>query len=303
MNYFKIYANFLKKFIKLKKPMRVVFDASGGAAGLIIKNLNIKNLEFFLINKRPDGNFSSHSPNPLDKGAVDQLKKEVKKRKANLGVIFDADGDRVFFVDDNSEAVNPNEIGYILMEEFKPPFAVTVASSELLKKQKVVFCRTGHYFFKKLMREKKISFGAEPSGHFYFKDFFYCDSGILAAIKLINFISALNVKFSEYLNKLPKYYRSEEINIKLAKDIVNRNKVTKEIFKKIERIYEKEAIKVLRFDGLTMNFSDWWFNIRVSDTENLLRLNVESLKKETIAEKTIEIRKLIESLVWKCLVG
>ncbi|MEK9170610.1 MAG: hypothetical protein AAB674_03110 [Patescibacteria group bacterium] len=300
MDYINLYADFLKKFLKPKRKLKVVFDSSNGTTGIILKELfrksNVKgqmsNVSAIFINCRPDGNFPAHGPNPLAEGATAQLEKEVKKQKADLGIIFDGDGDRVFFIDNRGRWVDAHEAGYILMQNFKPPYVASALSSWRLKKSKVqspkskvYISRVGHYFFKQMMRKKNASFGAEHSGHYYFRDFFYCDAGIFAAISIINFVSGLKTDLASWLDKLPKYYRSGEINF----EIKNKNAV----LNKIEKIYKNQGAKISKLDGLTMEFSDYWFNLRPSNTEDLLRLNMESVSQEILDKKLEEIKGLI----------
>ncbi len=323
MKYINSYAKFLGKKLTVKRPLKVVFDCSNGTTGIILKKLlnnesGIKNKEknsiihnskFIILNSRPDGNFPAHGPNPLIPGAMDELEARVKKEKADLGVIFDADGDRVFFVDDRGRTIDAHEAGYILAQVFKPPFVISeIASWRLkklnveslklkVKKSKVIVSKVGHYFFKNLMRKKKASLGLEHSGHFYFRDFFYCDSGILAAIEVINFVSALEGNLSEWLDALPKYHRSGEINFR-----VNDKKM---VLDKIEKKYGKRATKISKRDGLTLEFKgdpstrsgknsgEFWINVRPSNTENLLRLNVEAIDKKILEKVKNEISGLI----------
>lgn len=282
-----LYSSFLKKFLKSKRQLKVVFDCSDGTAGGAVKEL-FKNskIKIILINGRPDGNFPAHGPNPLLKGAASQLEKRVKKEKADLGVIFDADGDRVFFVDNRGRWVDPNESAYVLTKLFKPSYVVGVVSSKRVKTKDAIISRVGHYFFKNLMREKKASLGLEHSGHYYFQKFFYCDSGILAAVEVINFVSGLKIDFAGWLDALPKYYRSGEINF----EVKDKEKITR----KIEKEYGGAADKISKLDGLTMEFNWGWFNIRPSNTEPLLRLNVEAASKKVLKEKSEKIKKLIQ---------
>jgi len=343
-HFFELYADFLRGFLKLKKPVKVVFDCSNGTTGLVLKKLflislchsresgNPENIdpsskagmtgayhkiESVLINDNPDGNFPAHGPDPLAEGAKNQLKKEVRKQKADLGVIFDADGDRVFFIDNHGGAVSSDEVAYALMKNFKPPYPVNVNASWLIKKIKGTFAaRTGHYFFKKIMKEKKSVFGAEFSGHFYFKDFFYCDSGIFAAIQMINFVSKLisghqmsrnivipagdlakrdNIRtfdvqklktdLATWRGKLPKYYHSGEINLKVADKIAAMGR--------LEEKYGNKAKMISKLDGIWMEFTDWWFNARPSNTEDILRLSVEAMSKKVMNKKLKEIKKII----------
>jgi len=164
MDYIKQYADFLRKFLHLKRKLKVVFDCSNGTTGRVLRQLTINNkqLTTILLNAKPDGNFPAHGPNPLVKGATRQVEKEVSKRKADLGAIFDADGDRMFFVDNRGRWIDPNESGYMLMQVFPPPYVVGAVSSWRLKQpttnnqQPATFIsKTGHYFFKQLMKSKK----------------------------------------------------------------------------------------------------------------------------------------------------
>ncbi|MBU6142213.1 hypothetical protein KGO95_03835 [Patescibacteria group bacterium] len=287
------YTRFLTGKLNLKRQLTVVADCSNGTTGPVIKKLKAKNkkLKIILLNDRPDGNFPAHGPNPMALGAMDRLQREVKKRKADLGVIFDADGDRVFFVDDRGRRVGADEAGFALAQLFRPPFVVGTTASWRLKRLKSFVSPVGHSFFKALMRKKKASLGLEHSGHFYFKDFFYCDSGIFAAIQMMNFVSGLENGFAAWLDALPKYYRSGEINFRVHDK--------KAVLNKVEMKYRRMATKISRSDGLTMEFGGarpelaegWWFNVRSSNTENLLRLNVEAHSKKVLQK---ELRTLKE---------
>ena len=332
MDYQKQYVDFFKKFVKIKKPLKVVFDCSNGTTGIILKELfrkrqatsDKRQVNYVLLNAKPDGNFPAHGPNPLVKGAMRQVGREVREPRrwvgaptakrvgADLGIIFDGDGDRVFFIDNKGRWIDPNESAYVLTRMFKPPYVVGIVSSWRLKKLKVenrkrqVFIsQVGHYFFKKLMREKKATLGLEHSGHYYFKDFFYCDSGIFAAIQVINFVSGLKTDFANWLDNLPKYYRSGEINFEV------RDK--EKVLNKIEKRYKNQGCKISKLDGLTVEFGpsplkerflskhlashsfkgEGWFNVRPSNTEPLLRLNVEATGKKLFNEKLKEIKKII----------
>lgn len=346
--YQKEYAGFLEKFLvpqsfdKLPptlslwragrtRPLKVVFDCSNGATGIILEKLfqgkvksgptrkNIRSggkVKGILINEKPDGNFPAHGPNPLVKNAMEQIKKSVLKHKADLGVIFDADGDRVFFVDDKGRFVNPDEIAYLLIWSLKPKKIVydvragwlirRIMNNELRiknKKGKTIIhnskfiiheSRVGHYFIKKLMREKDIEFGCEQSGHYYFKKFFYADSGILAAIEVINAVSKLPYSLGDFCDLSPRYFRSGELNIRIKNlelRINGLNNETNKIIKKIEKYFLSQNSKFKiqnsnHLDGLSMEFSAWQFNLRPSNTEPLARLNVEAIDKKTLAKQT-----------------
>lgn len=289
--YQKTYVKFLREFVKFKKPLKVVFDCSNGISSLIIGQLKNKNLKTVLINAKPDGNFPAHGPNPLVKGAMNDLKKAVLKNRADLGVIFDGDGDRAFFVDNKGRFVDPDEVAYLLIWSLKPKKVVyDVRTGWLIRKLpitnyqlQITESKVGHYFIKKLMREKDIKFGCEQSGHYYFKKFFYADSGILAAIEVINAVSKLPYKFSDFIDLSPCYFRSGELNIGIMKYELG---IMNKLLKKIENKYKRQSVKISHLDGLSMEFDGWRFNLRPSNTEPLARLNVEATNKKTLAKQT-----------------
>lgn len=287
MNYISSYVNFLKKFLKPKKQIKVVFDSSNGTTGLVLREIfkDNKLVKFKLINQKMDGNFPAHGPNPLAWGADWQLDKEVIKEKADLGVIFDSDGDRAFFVDDKGRLVDSDEAAFALMKMFKPPYVLSLIAGRLFPEKEIVRSRIGHYFFKKIMKDKKLEFGAERSGHYYFKKFFYCDSGILAAIEFINFISGLKSSLSVFLDDLPKYYRSPEINFKVK----NKEKV----MKWFENYYSKKKVKISKIGGIRIDYDWGWFNLRESNTENYLRLNFEVDSKKGLRTKLFNFFKFL----------
>lgn len=141
------------------------------------------------------------------------------------------------------------------------------------------------------MREKKADFGAEHSGHYYFKEFFGLDSGILAAIEVINAVSRLPYKLSDFVDLLPPYHRWG-MDFPLTQFSPQTKSV---LLKKIERAYEKRAVKISHLDGLTMEFAEWWFNLRFSQTEPLLRLNIEAVKKSKLQEQVFKLKKLLSN--------
>lgn len=303
MDYIKIYANFLKKFLEPQRKLKVVFDCSNGTAGLVLKNLlkpKIQSLSPILINEKPDGNFPAHGPNPLVPGALKQIRKTVIKHKADFGVIFDADADRVFFIDNLGKFINPDIIARLLIWRLKPKKTIIdIRTGWLVRKlttddrrpttnsSQFTISKAGHYFIKKLMRKIGADFSAEYSGHYYFKNFFYADSGILVAIEIINAVSKLPYRLSDFVDLLPRYHRSDELNFEIKND-------EERLMKKAEKTYKTEATKISKLDGLTMEFSDWWFNLRLSNTEPLARLNIETTSKNLLNRKIKEFKKLIK---------
>lgn len=298
MDHLQSYANFLRKHIRVRASLRAAFDCSNGTAGLVMQKLGKRNtgkLEAVILNGRPDGNFPAHGPNPWAGGAIPALGRDVVKQKADCGAIFDADGDRVFFVDDKGRLVGPDHTAILMAQNFKGPVILDVRQGFLVRewltahKRKIVDSRVGHFFIKKLMRKKKIPFAAELSGHYYFKDFFYCDSGIFAAIQFLNAVSRLPGKLSEWIDAQPKYWQSGEINFAVKSKM--------EMMEKIWKKYERQAKRKSRLDGIKMEFgageSAYWFSIRASNTEDLLRLNLEAKEKSMF---DVQLRELTECI-------
>lgn len=296
MDYINLYTNFLRRFLSIRRPLKVVFDCSNGTTGSILENLFKDNplVNFVLINRKPDGHFPAHGPDPLVPGAMDELLRVTVEKKADLGAIFDADGDRVVFADDLGRALDADSAAYILMRSFRPPYVFDVSTGWLPKQSASNFAesRVGHTFIKREMAKIGAEFGAERSGHYYFKDFFYGDSGILAAICMMNFVS--NGKLSETMDELPKFYRMPETNFE-AGDEKEKNK----IMQKILDAYKDGAAKISEIDGLSMEFENgrgrFWFNLRPSNTEPKLRLNMEGRDKAALAKEFARIQKLLSS--------
>lgn len=295
-NYINLYSKFLASFFSIRQPVKVIFDCSNGSTSLIIKRLKDKNLKLSIINGKIDGDFKAHGPDPTRVGATTQIRQAVLREKADLGIIFDADGDRVIFIDEKGRAVDPIFIFYFLARRFKPPYLIDVSlGKEVIKwlnpKLKTVESRTGHFFIKEMMREKKIEFAAEHSGHYYFKDFFFADSGILASILVINEISNLKStqnSLSKWINTLPKIHRFKERRIKLTKN--NQNILTK-----LEKNFGKRRLKISKIDGLSATGPDFWLNLRMSQTEPVLRLNLAAKNKVSLKRELNNLMRLLRS--------
>lgn len=294
MDYLSVYTRFLKSFLKPKRKLRVVFDCSNGSAGIILARLfqESKNIEAILVNEKPDGNFPAHGPDPLQLGALDQLAEAVIKNKADLGAIFDADADRVFFVDDKGRAVYPDVATTLFCQNFKGAVVLTIDVGLLprewlvSRKRKVFDTRVGSYFIKQMIKKYRAEFGAEYSSHFYFKKFFNSDSGILGSILMTNIVSKLKQPLSEWIDALPKFYRSGLMNFPISA-----GKSREEVIQSIEEHYKDKAKEIIKIDGLKVILSsEAWFLIRSSNTEPLLRLTFES-KDKAVFEKELEVLK------------
>lgn len=266
--YLKIYINFLKKFSSVKKPLKLVLDCSNSTTGFVLKKLKVPNSKFIILNSRVDGNFPAHGPNPLQKGAVAEAKKSVIKNKADFGAVFDGDGDRAVFIDNKGKRVSPHVVAMLFFKNHKPPYVADIYTYYLLKLagypkiKKVIPSLVGTKFIKENMKKKKASVGVEYSAHYYFKNFFYSDSGVLGIIKAMNVLSQESRKLSSLVSELPVVY-FEQFNIK-------RKAPLKKYISEFKKKFSKA--KVSRLDGVTFEEKGWVLNIRESHTEPLFRI-------------------------------
>lgn len=286
-------------FIDLKKISRlsVAIDAGNGMAGkiipLIAKKLPIKIIPLYF---ELDGSFPNHEANPIKIENVKKLIESVQKKKADLGLAFDGDADRVFFIDEKGNRVSSSLITALVAEQIlkKKPGAkiiYNVPCSKIVKETIVlnhglpIKERVGHSFIKAAMKKEQALFGGEHSGHYYFKNNFNADSGLITALIVLELLSAANKPFSEVLKKYQKYYAIEETN----SEVNNKEEKIKELKQK----YADAQIEEL--DGVTFNYPDYWFNVRPSNTEPLLRLNLEANSEILRNKKTEEILTIIRS--------
>lgn len=291
------YIDFVIKGINISRKLKIAIDGSNGTVGLILpKILGKFDLDYKLMHFEPDGNFPNHDPNPTKEENLADLKKKVLEEKADLGVAFDGDGDRVVFIDEEGERISSDSITLlialgILDKKRRVKIIHDLTLSKIVRetiREKggiPIQSRVGHTCIKNKMREMDAEFGGERSGHYFFKEFFYGDSGILAVLKVLEILSLSEKKISELASPFQKYYSSGEVNFEIKdKDAV---------IKKIESRYFDAEIS--HIDGLTVEYKDWWFNVRPSNTEPLLRLNLEADTEALFEEKLAEVRKLIEN--------
>lgn len=263
------------------RPLKVVIDAGNGMGGYtapaVFKRLNAEVIEMYF---ELDGTFPNHEANPIEPSNLVDLQKAVKKLKADIGLAFDGDADRCFLVDEKGDLVNPSALtALIATRELKKypgsNIIYNLISSRAVKEVveenggSAVRSRVGHSYIKKLMADTNAVFGGEHSGHFYFRDFWKADSGMLAALHAIAALGESQTSLSQLLSTFNRYQSSGEINSTVAD--------AKAAMEEIETIYASQpGIEVDYLDGLTINSDDWWFNLRASNTEPLLRLNVEA---------------------------
>ena len=279
-----------------KRKLKVVIDAGNGMAGFtapaVMERLNIELIPMYF---ELDGNFPNHEANPIEAKNLKDLQKRVKKEKADIGLAFDGDADRCFLIDEKGELVNPSALtSLIAVNQLKIKPGSTIiynlisskAVSEVIAENGGIGVRSrvGHSYIKSLMAESGAIFGGEHSGHFYFSDFWRADSGMLAALYALTELMASKKTLSELLKPFNRYVASGEINSKV-----------KNAEKSIELIRKKYCDKYLvdDLDGLTITADSWWFNLRPSNTEPLLRLNVEA----DTEKEMIKIRDTVLSLI------
>ena len=276
------YVDHLLTLVDIKdiRPLKVIIDAGNGMAGhtapAIFARLNCEVIPMYF---ELDGSFPNHEANPLDETTLTDLKKAMKEHNADLGLAFDGDADRCFLVDERGVAVNPSALTALIAhrELIKNPGSSIIYNLISSRTVKEVIdenggvglrSRVGHSYIKTMMAESGAIFGGEHSGHFYFKDFWRADSGALAALHAIAALGESNSTMSTLLAPYDRYVTSGEINSKVSD--------TQVATQKVQDSYSKQQVTIDHLDGLTVNADTWWFNLRPSNTEPLLRLNVEA---------------------------
>ena len=290
----KEYVDHLLSLVDLSdiRPLKVVIDAGNGMAGhtapAVFARLNCEVIPMYF---ELDGTFPNHEANPIDVKNLKDLQKAVKKHKADIGLAFDGDADRCFLVDENGDPVNPSTLTALIADRElkKNPGANIIynlissrAVVEIVEENggKAIRSRVGHSYIKQLMAETGAVFGGEHSGHFYFRDFWRADSGMLAALHAIAALGEVNTALSKILKPYSRYFSSGEINSKVSD--------TQNSMLEIDAKYGSSAgNEVDHLDGLTVSGDTWWFNVRASNTEPLLRLNVEA-KTQARMEKILD---------------
>jgi phosphomannomutase len=281
------------------RPLKVVLDGGNGMAGPMVGPL----LDSFPIEQvrtywEPDGEFPDHEPNPLLPENRQFIIEKLREADADLGIAWDGDADRCFFIDDTGEFVAGDFLTALLGESIvrKEPGALVLYDVRASRAVRNVVeragghaavNRVGHAFFKTRMRDTGAAFGGEVSGHYYFRDFYRADSGTIPALLILELLSVEGRKLSELLEPLrSRYFISGEIN----SEVEDQEAKMQEI---VERYSNGE---LSRLDGISVDYDDWHFNVRPSNTEPLLRLNLESLvSREHMGEKRDEMLALIRA--------
>jgi phosphomannomutase len=297
------YAAYMRDLVDLDgiRPLKVVVDAGNGMGGYTTPAVlgSIESLDIVPLFFELDGSFPNHEANPIDPANLRDLQAAVVAEKADLGIAFDGDADRAFIVDQNGRAVSPSTITALVATGLLKRYPGSTIIHNLITSKAVpeivrenggipVRTRVGHSFIKQTMAETNAVFGGEHSGHFYFRDFWRADSGMLAALYVLAALGHATggISLSELLKPYERYPSSGEIN-----SVVENPKATIE---KIKAAYSGRDVAIDELDGLTVTGDTWWFNVRPSNTEPLLRLNAEADDVPTLNATRDEVLAIIK---------
>ena len=294
------YADHLHSLVDLTgiRRLRVVADAGNGMAGLTLPAvLGRSDLELIGLFTELDGSFPNHPPNPLEPQNLIDAQAAVLDHAADLALVFDGDADRCFIIDERGMVVNPSVVtAMIATHELVREPGATIVSNKITSRVvpevvqaeggKMVITRVGHTFVKAAMAEHNAIFGGEHSAHYYFRDFWGADTGMLAALHVLAAVGHADRPLSELVARFDRYAASGEINSRVADQQMIMDRVAAAFTDRGEQD---------RLDGLTISGPDWWVNVRPSNTEPLLRLNVEAAKSETMEALRDETLGLIRA--------
>jgi phosphomannomutase len=297
MDLWKAYRLHVLSFLNLGRKIRVAVDASNGMAGEMIPQVfgEVENLEIVPLLFEITGSFV-HEPNPLVDSNLDMLKALVRQERTDLGVCFDGDADRCFFVDETGRTVGCDMVTALLARDFlqmpqnKGSTIVYDLRSSHVVADEITAAggvpkreRVGHAFMKKTLADTKAVFGGELSGHFYFRDNFFADSGAIAFARLLSVLSNQVGELSTLVAPLKRYSQSGEMNFPIEDKDAR--------IREIAEGYKKGKIDYL--DGVTIDLGEWWFNVRKSNTEPMLRLNLEAKTPAMLEEKLAELKRYL----------
>jgi len=295
------YTVFLKQYLTDFSNLNIAVDCSNGMACLLIKEFLNKNI--YYIYDELDGTFPNHEANPLEEENVEALKHLVLKEKCDVGIIFDGDADRVMFVDEKGKFVSPDLMIAVLAHYFLEEKGLKGIVIQDIRTSKSVgeyigqfgstmhTWRVGRAYAALRLREIDGIFGGELAGHYYFRDFYYSDSGIMACLIIIGILSKMKEKgisFSSLISRISKYENSGELNFKIEKKAEAMERI-REHFTSLEK-----PVAFYDFDGYRIEFKDWWFNVRPSNTEPYLRFIAEATNRKLLKEKISDVKKILE---------
>ncbi len=277
--------------------LTIAIDAGNGMTGMVLPEILKKlQINYYPLYFELDGAFPHHDPDPSRPENLRDLGEFVIKRNADIGIAFDGDGDRVGFVDEKGEPIDMDFItslltGFFLKKNPGAKILYDITSSRIVRETieknggKALICRPGHSFFRRLIREENAHFGCENSGHCMFKEFFSVEAAILTMLYILKLLNKSGKKLSDLIRPLKKYFFSLE-----AINSSQREKFGA-IIEKLKKEYSDGSLSYL--DGISVEYPDWWFNIRLSNTEPIVRLNIEAKTQKLLEEKKKEILKII----------
>jgi phosphomannomutase len=280
------------------KPLKIAIDAGNGMAGELVPrvfaHLPCEVIPFYF---ELDGTFPNHQADPSKPENVRELQQAVMQQRCDLGAAFDGDADRVFLIDERGQRIGGDMVtAMVAIAMLKQHPGATICYNLICSQSvpeiieahggRAVRTPVGHSLIKRIMREEDAVFGGEHSGHFYFRDNWYADSGMISLLTLLQLISESGQQLSEILRPLDTRVRSGEINLKVE------DKTS--ALDRIESTYRAKGATIDRLDGVTVQLADWWFNVRASNTEPLLRVNVEAPTPEHLEKSTKEVLALIQ---------
>ncbi|MCC6314749.1 MAG: phosphomannomutase/phosphoglucomutase [Thermomicrobiales bacterium] len=295
------YADYLLSLVDVGKigRLKIAIDAGNGMAGLtapkVFAKLPVEVVPLFFD---LDGSFPNHPANPIEPANIVDLQRTVIEQRCDFGVAFDGDADRMFLVDERGAFVGGDMVTAMVAVKMLQQHPGSTIVYNLICSRSVpetierlggraIRSRVGHSYIKALMRQEDAIFGGEHSGHFYFRKLWFADSGMLALLTVLVLVSEAGVPLSEVVRPLDTRVRSGEINSEVA-DPAGR-------MLEVERHFVAEGGEVDHLDGVTINFPTWWFNLRPSNTQPLLRLNVEANDRQTLDAKTREVLALVRA--------
>ena len=294
------YVKYLRGFCPDIADLDISIDCSNGMSSLIIKDV-LKDDSIHYIYDTFDGSFPNHEPNPLDERNCEDIKRETLKNRSDVGIIYDGDADRVMFIDEKGRFIQPDYITAVLGCYYKKKglsgnslVDVHTSRSTTEYLEAIGFPPTlwkvGHAFAKMKIREIDAVFGGELAGHYYFRrDFFNCDSGILASLLVLSVVKSLKEEgrtLSQLIDSIVKYSNTGEVNFKLEEKDECISRI-------LEHFKSENPSKILSFDGYRIEFPSWWFSIRKSNTEPYLRIVLEAQSKEEMENRLKEIKDII----------
>jgi phosphomannomutase/phosphoglucomutase len=299
------YWDYQKEFFSSQRNLKLILEIGNGACYPIIPLLEEKNLYFRALHSEPDGSFPVMIPDPAKPKSLKYLVEEINKEKYDLGIGYDADGDRVGFVDEKARIIKPDQIimifgKYLLEKHPKPEFLIDIKTSKATYEYlsdlgaKVSFTRVGHSWIHEELLRRKAIFAGELSGHYYFGGEYYgFDDAIYSSLRMIEILASNDKSFSAIVDDLPSYPASDELRISCNNE--SKNRVVENIKKKLMA----EATNCITLDGIRAEFEEGWVLVRASGTEPVLSVRAEGKTKNKLLEYYGYIKDLVEEEISK----